>query len=140
SSSSSSSSSSEFIAVETDIRLFEQAEFPIGVAVSAANESFSIFNNTDGSDRQDVIVRHFSELTAGNIMKMSYLHLHEDSYFWDDANELVDFAKSNGMKVHGHGLVWHPSYQVPGFMNNYSGDWAAMLTEHVQTIVNHFDD
>ncbi|HEY7886156.1 MAG TPA: endo-1,4-beta-xylanase [Cellvibrionaceae bacterium] len=140
SSSSSSSSSSEFIAVETDIRLFEQAEFPIGVAVSAANEPFSIFNNTDGSDRRDVIVRHFSELTAGNIMKMSYLHPQEDTYTFGDADELVNFAKSNGMKVHGHALVWHPNYQVPGFMNNYQGDWVAMLTEHVQTIVNHFDD
>lgn len=126
--------------METDIQLYTLADFPVGVAVSAANEPFSIFNDTDGGDRRDVIVRHFSEMTAGNIMKMSYLHPQEETYTFDDADQLVNFAKSNGMKIHGHALVWHPDYQVPDFMNGYQGDWEAMLTEHVQTIVNHFDD
>lgn len=136
----SSSSSAGPIAVKTDVQLYTQASFPIGVAVSAANEPFSIFNNNDGVERQDVITHHFNELTAGNIMKMSYLHPQEDNYTFGDADVLVNFAKSNGMKVHGHALVWHPDYQVPGFMKNYSGDWEAMLIEHVTTIVNYFDD
>src|SRR5690554_5046651 len=44
----SSSSSAGPIAVKTDVQLYTQASFPIGVAVSAANEPFSIFNNKIG--------------------------------------------------------------------------------------------
>ena len=35
-------------------------------------------------------------------------------------------------------LIWHADYQVPAFMTNYTGDFAAMLKNHVQTIVSHF--
>lgn len=142
SSSSSSSSSSEGpIAIEPDFDLYAvtPSDFPVGVAVSAANESYSIFNHSDASARQDVITRHFSQLTAGNIMKMSYLHPQEDTFTFGDADQLVGFAETNGMTVHGHALVWHSSYQVPGFMNNYEGDFAAMLTEHVTGVVEHFE-
>ncbi|MCP8899460.1 endo-1,4-beta-xylanase [Gilvimarinus xylanilyticus] len=142
SSSSSSSVSSEGpIAIEPDFDLYATTptDFPVGVAVSAANENYSIFNHSDASARQDVITRHFSQLTAGNIMKMSYLHPQEDTFTFGDADQLVGFAETNGMTVHGHALVWHSSYQVPGFMNNYDGDFAAMLTDHVTNVVQHFE-
>ncbi|WP_084645711.1 endo-1,4-beta-xylanase [Marinimicrobium agarilyticum] len=138
-SSSSSASSEGPISIEPDFQLSLLADFPVGVAVSAASEPYTIFGN-NAQPRRDVIVEHFSQLTAGNIMKMSYLHPEEDRYTFDDADELVNFAQTNGMSVHGHALVWHPDYQVPNFMNGYEGDWEAMLTDHVTTIVNHFGD
>ncbi|WP_339896495.1 endo-1,4-beta-xylanase [uncultured Gilvimarinus sp.] len=140
SSSSSSVSSDSPIAIEPDFDLYATtpSDFPVGVAVSAANEGYSIFNHSDASERQDVIARHFSQLTAGNIMKMSYLHPAEDTFTFDDADQLVAFAESNGMSVHGHALVWHSGYQVPSFMNGYEGDFAAMLANHVKGIVEHF--
>lgn len=140
SSSSSSSVSSEGpISIEPDFDLHALADFPVGVAVSAANESYSIFNHSDASARQDVITRHFSQLTAGNIMKMSYLHPQEDTFTFGDADELVGFAETNGMTVHGHVLVWHSGYQVPNFMNGYEGDFAAMLSNHVKGVMEHFE-
>lgn len=140
-SSESSSSASEHFTVEADYNLYDLAptDFPVGVAISAANEPYSIFNHSDASERQDVITTHFNQLTAGNIMKMSYLHPSENEFTFGNADQLVDFAQSNGMSVHGHALVWHSDYQVPNFMNGYEGDWEAMLTKHVTEIVNHFD-
>jgi endo-1,4-beta-xylanase len=85
-----------------------------------------------------VVFPHFDQLTAGNIMKMSYLHPSENSFTFDQADELVSFANANGMSIHGHTLIWHSDYQVPDFMKNYSGDFAAMLKTHVQTIASHF--
>lgn len=108
------------------------------MAVSAANEPYSIFTHGDASQRQDLITRHFSQMTAGNIMKMSYLHRTENNFTFTDADTLVGFAEANGMTIHGHALVWHSDYQVPGFMKNYQGDFSAMLTDHVQGVVNHF--
>ncbi len=141
SSSSSTSSESEFFTVAADYNLYAEApsDFPVGVAVSAADENYSIFNHGDAQDRQDVITTHFNQLTAGNIMKMSYLHPNEDNFTFEDADQLVNFAASNGMTVHGHALLWHPDYQVPNFMRNYGEGWQEMLTAHVEGILDHFD-
>ena len=114
------------------------ASFPIGVAVNAGFENNSIINSSTSAQQQSVVFPNLNQLTAGNIMKMGYLHPSEGSFTFGQADELVAFAASNGMGVHGHTLIWHADYQVPAFMKSYSGDFAAMLKNHVQTIVTHF--
>src|SRR3712207_7406660 len=49
----------------------------------------------------------FNSLTPENAMKMGPIHPEENRYFWQDADAIVDFAQSNGMKVRGHTLCWH---------------------------------
>jgi endo-1,4-beta-xylanase len=114
------------------------ASFPIGVAVNAGFESHSIINSSTSAQQQAVVFPHFNQMTAGNIMKMGYLHPSEFSFTFDQADAFISFAQANGMNVHGHTLIWHADYQVPAFMKNYSGDFAAMLKNHVQTIVSHY--
>jgi endo-1,4-beta-xylanase len=118
--------------------LKSMAVFPIGIAVNAGNEKNSIINSTTSSQQQAIVFSHFNQITAGNIMKMSYLHPSENSFTFNQADQFVSFANSNGIAVHGHTLIWHSDYQVPDFMKNYKGDFAAMLKQHVQTIVSHF--
>jgi endo-1,4-beta-xylanase len=127
-----------FTAQSTAGGLKSLASMPIGVAVNAGFENNSIINSSTSSQQQAVVFPNFSQMTAGNIMKMSYLHPSEFSFTFGQADELVSFAASNGMAMHGHTLIWHADYQVPAFMKNYSGDFAAMLKNHVQTIVSHF--
>ncbi len=91
-------------------------------------------------EKQTSIEAHFSQLTAGNIMKMSYLHPQEENYFWDHADAMIAWAASRGISIHGHAFIWHSGYQVPSWMNSYSGDFEAMLNEHVTTIADHFKD
>ncbi len=112
--------------------------FPIGVAVNAGNEANSIISSGTSARQQAVVLPHFNQMTAGNIMKMSYLHPSENSFTFDQADALVSFATAQGIAVHGHTLIWHSDYQVPSFMKNYSGDFAAMLKKHVQTITTHY--
>lgn len=114
------------------------AAFPIGAAVSYGNETYSYSNSVP---QQNVLKQHFSQITAGNIMKMSYLHPSLNTYSYTDADSLVKFATDNGITVHGHTLVWHSDYQVPGFMKTFTGDkaaWLAMLKTHEQTIATHY--
>ena len=114
------------------------ASFPIGVALPAGGEANSI---TSTPTHQAVVKRHFNQLTAGNIMKMSYLHPAADTYIYAQADAFVKFAADNGIKVHGHALIWHSDYQVPAFMKTFSGDktaWLNMLRTHVRTIATHF--
>lgn len=71
-------------------------------------------------------------------MKMSYLHPSENTYYWEQADAMVDWAETNGLSVHGHTLIWHSDYQVPAWMKAYDGDWQTMLNTHVTEIVSHF--
>ncbi len=114
------------------------ADFPIGVAVNAGNEANSIINSATSAQQQAAVLPHFDQVTAGNIMKMSYLHPSENTYSFTQADELVNFASARGMTMHAHTLIWHSDYQVPTFMKNYSGDFSAMLKTHVQTVASHF--
>jgi endo-1,4-beta-xylanase len=114
------------------------ASFPIGVAVNAGFENNSILNSSTSAQQQAVVFPNFNQMTAGNIMKMSYLHPQENTFTFGQADDFVSFARANGVDVHGHTLIWHSDYQVPAFMTNYTGDFAAMLKNHVQTIVSHF--
>jgi endo-1,4-beta-xylanase len=120
----------------TDVMALKSlAEFPIGVEVEAGPEERSIFTLTE---RQDVIDHHFSGVVAGNIMKMSFLHPHENEFTFSDADTLVDYALSQGMEMHGHTLIWDHPLQLPDWISNFEGDWQVMLNNHVFQIVDHF--
>ena len=109
----------------------------IGVAVPAGGAGNSFLTSTE---RRDIVDNHFSQLTAENIMKPSYLHPSENTYFFADADALVDYAASAGKTVHGHVLLWHN--QLPAWMNTFApGDanaWTAMMRDHITTIAGHF--
>jgi len=115
--------------------LYSYAEFPIGVAVEGPGESRDFLSIPE---KQNTIAEHFNQLTAGNIMKMSYLHPAENTYSWDNADKLVNWALANGKTVHGHTFIWHSDYQIPNWMKSYSGDFATMLDEHVKTIASRY--
>lgn len=115
------------------------ADFPIGIAVSAGDESTTIFGSSSSATvRRARIEQHFDQLTPGNIMKMSYLHPSENTYTFEHADQLVNYALSKDMTVHGHTLVWHSDYQIAEWMKNYTGDYSSMLQGHVQTIVSYY--
>jgi endo-1,4-beta-xylanase len=124
--------------VDTSGGLKTLASFPIGVAVNAGFENNSIINSSTSAQQQAVVFPNFNQMTAGNIMKMSYLHPQENTFTFGQADDFVSFANANGIDVHGHTLIWHADYQVPAFMTNYTGDFGAMLKNHVQAIVAHF--
>ncbi len=73
-------------------------------------------------------------------MKPSYLHPQENTYFWDDADELIDYADANGMSMHGHVLIWHK--QLADWMINFNGAdaaaWNTMMVDHITTVADHF--
>jgi endo-1,4-beta-xylanase len=142
SSSSSGSSSSGGTSVSlTFENLYALAEFPMGVAVSAANEPYSIMQGAWSAGQRQVIEQHFSSITPGNIMKMSYLQPVQGQFTFVDADALVNYALSEGIGVHAHALVWHSDYQVPNWMKNFVGDkdaWLQIIEEHVTGVATHF--
>ncbi len=134
----SSSTGSVYSANVTSLR--ELADFPIGAAVS--NNDSQTYNILTNVKEQAVVEKHFDQMTAGNIMKMSYLQPTQGNFTFANADAFVDYAKSKNIEVHGHALVWHSDYQVPGFMKNWSGssaDFITALEAHITTVVDHFE-
>lgn len=136
--SSSSSTGSVYSANVNSLR--ELADFTIGVAVS--NSDSPTYNILTNASEKAVVEKHFEQMTAGNIMKMSYLQNTQGNFTFTNADAFVDYAAGKNMTVHGHALVWHSDYQVPQFMKSWSGtsaDFITALKTHVTTVVDHFE-
>jgi endo-1,4-beta-xylanase len=80
--------------------------FPIGVSVNPTQ--------FDVSAESALIKKHFNSITPENVMKMGLIHPKEDTYNWESADKVIDFAKANNIKVRGHALCWHN--QVPDWL------------------------
>ncbi len=138
-SSSSSSSAPTVYSAQVD-HLKDLATFPIGIAVS--NTDSPTYNILTNPKEQALAEKHFNQMTAGNIMKVSYMHPAQDTFYFTDADAFVNYAKSKNIKIHAHTLLWHADYQVPAFMKNWAGsasDFLTMLDDHVTTLVDHFE-
>jgi len=137
--SSSSSSISSAYSANVD-HLKDLATFPIGIAVS--NNDSPTYNVLTNANEKGLVEKHFDQMTAGNIMKVSYMHPALNTFSFTNADAFVDYAKTKDINIHGHALIWHSDYQVPSFMKNWSGSdsagFLAMLDTHVDTIVRHF--
>ena len=111
-------------------------DFPVGVAVPADPWPNSLLGSPE---RQAIVSTFFSSITAENAMKMAYLHPAPDRYAFDNADVLVEWARQEGLVVHGHALVWHN--QAPDWMNTLEGDREVVetiLAEHVAGVAGHF--
>ncbi|MEZ5502169.1 MAG: endo-1,4-beta-xylanase [Halioglobus sp.] len=112
-----------------------QAQLAVGAAVS-----------TDASSGQLAVVsREFTSVTAENAMKWASIAATPDSYDFSNADQLVDFAISNGQRIRGHTLFWHRLNGIPPWLSgelDKASDPAARLRElmviHTDTVVGRY--
>jgi endo-1,4-beta-xylanase len=108
--------------------------FIMGVAVGPRDLS---------GPESDLIVRNFASITAENVMKPTPIHPEENRYAWENADILAEYAKTHGLKMRGHTLVWHN--QSPAwFFKDDQGNAAtkeialAKLKEHITSVVRRY--
>ena len=94
---------------QTDIPSLHET-FADQFLVGAAIEPYQL----DSDFHADLLTRHFNIVTPENVMKPISIQPREGEFTWSEADKLVEFARENGMAVHGHALVWHQ--QVPDWM------------------------
>ena len=85
------------------------------------------------------LAREFDQLEPENEMKWSLLRPSRDRFDFAPADELVRFAKQNGMVVRGHTLIWHQA--VPKWLADGRWTWnelSQLMADHIQTVVKHF--
>ena len=86
-----------------------------------------------------VLLSDFNSITAENAMKMKSMFPQKDVINWKSADEYVNFAKKNNMRIHGHALLWHES--VPEWLNEYANDHDAfdgIVTNYIHNYVEHY--
>ena len=87
---------------------------------------------------RNILMKEFNSITPECAMKMSRLKPNEANFDFDEADYLVQFAKANGKRVHGHPLVWG---KCPDWVYNFKGDsiaWEIMFKEYIQTVVSRY--
>jgi endo-1,4-beta-xylanase len=110
----------------------EVAGLNLGTAVSAN----ALFSDEDYRVR---LAQNFNMVTPENSMKFQFIHPSRDTYAFVEADAIVDFARANQIKVHGHALVWGeavPRCVTEGGFSN--AELRQILHDHVTTVVDHF--
>ncbi len=88
----------------------------------------------------DEALRHeFDLVTTENAMKFGPIHPEPSRYAFRNADDIVDTAEAQGMRVRGHTLVWHQ--QLPSWVED--GEWTReelleVLHEHIATVVGRY--
>jgi len=108
--------------------------------IGASIEPFQIIG-AEGA----LLSKHFSGITAENVMKQLPVHPEEGKYTFGPADQLLEYAKINNMKVRGHTLVWHHPYQTAKWMfTDEDGNPASRelllerLRDHIHTVVGRY--
>lgn len=81
----------------------------------------------------------FNMVTAENAMKWESIEPQRGVYTWEQADALVDFARTHGQLVRGHTLIWHN--QNPAWLTNgtfTTEELRAILKNHIFTVLRHF--
>ena len=112
--------------------------FAIGTAVSRDEVNFS-------SQSAQLLMKHFTVLTAGNEMKMDMVEPAEGRFDWAGAEEIINFAEMTGMRVRWHPILFHKQNPAWVFQDKANPAKAASkdvlnqrLKTYVQTIVRRY--
>lgn len=97
------------------------------------------------SDRtyREKVATEFSAVTAENVMKWESLEPVRGQYNWGPADQLVEFARRNGQRVHGHTLLWHsqlPTWLTEGLENGTisPAEFRNIVRNHITTVVKRY--
>ncbi len=125
---------SAFAADETLRSLAEERHRYIGAILNS--EWF--YGNIEAEFEQ-IHKTQFNAVVAENEMKFDATEPNENTFSYDKGDKMVKYAQENGMRVRGHALAWHS--QVPGWVNNYSGQKEKLLSvlkNHIDSVVGHW--
>jgi endo-1,4-beta-xylanase len=82
--------------------------------------------------------REHNYVTAENEMKWGNIEPSRGSFSFGSADQIVNFATTNGMKVKGHTLVWFD--QNPSWLNSITSatDLRDALVDHINGVMDHY--
>ncbi|MBX2840080.1 MAG: endo-1,4-beta-xylanase [Gammaproteobacteria bacterium] len=98
-----------------------------------------ITEQADGDLYAAIAADEFNLVTPENSMKWGYINPEPGEYRFEDADNLVSFAASNDMQLHGHALVWYT--QIPQWVQDSNvSDREALMNEFIDTMLDRYPD
>jgi endo-1,4-beta-xylanase len=85
-----------------------------------------------------IATSEFNYVTPENEMKWGNIEQSRDNFNFTAADQIVNFASQNGMKVKGHTLVWHN--QLPDWVQNLGSadEVRSAMVNHIKKVMAHF--
>lgn len=93
---------------------------------------------------RQLLIDECGVLVHENELKWYVARPDAQTFDFERADIIMDFAEENGMEMRGHTLLWHHTDWFPDWINNHDfGSRPAtaaerMLTEHVRTLVERY--
>ncbi|OHB03526.1 MAG: hypothetical protein A3B14_03035 [Candidatus Zambryskibacteria bacterium RIFCSPLOWO2_01_FULL_45_21] len=110
------------------------AKQPRSLAIGTALSFNALF--ADESYRT-LALGQFSMLTTENELKPQFIHPQPDIYSFAEADSLIGTGLANGMKVHGHTLVFGEAN--PKWMRDSPPtQLRQIMVDHIKTVVGHY--
>ncbi len=97
------------------------------------------FNDAIEPEFEEIHKTQFNVVVAENEMKFDATEPSENKFNYTKGDKMVEYAQANGLRVRGHALAWHS--QIPGWVNNYSGQKEKLLSvlkNHIDSVVGHW--
>ena len=119
--------------------MLRDGPFPVGAALNPASLRTDV-------QYCELVLKELTGITPENAMKMPNLtNGARGVYDWTDADYFADFAQSNGIRLHGHCLVWYKDgtrtdAKMKWFVN-FSGskeEWKQMMREYILAVVGRY--
>jgi len=94
----------------------------------------------DDREYASLIEEQCAIITPTNELKMKYLRPGPDTFKFDNADWVVQWARSRNIQVHGHTLVYGDPLALPSWANGYLNRNNArdVMVKHVSTVVRHY--
>ena len=102
-----------------------------GILVGSAVDVRALRQSVEYSE---LIRTQCSIVVAENAMKFGLMRPTPDSFFFDDSDFLVNFARRHSIQVRGHNFVWHR--QLPNWFTGYAtaANAEQLLVRHIETV------
>ncbi len=85
----------------------------------------------------ETLRKYYNCLVAENHMKWAIVQPAEGNFSFTEADKIVNFARTYGMKMRGHALLWH--LQVPDWVTaKPAADLDTVLKTHIDTVVGRY--
>jgi endo-1,4-beta-xylanase len=89
------------------------------------------------SDYVGALNREFGQVTPENEMKWDATEPSQGNFQFGNADRVVNHARSQGMSLRGHTLVWHS--QLPGWVQNLSGgSLRSAMQNHINQVAGRY--
>ncbi|ONK10557.1 endo-1,4-beta-xylanase [Streptomyces sp. MP131-18] len=89
------------------------------------------------ADYASTLNREFNSVVAENAMKWDATEPSRGQFNFSGGDEIVSHARSQGMEVRGHTLVWHS--QQPSWVGGLGGnDLRQAMLSHIDGVAGHF--